>query len=596
MTERPELVCTGLNPKVRSGGGVSCLLEISRDKVVLMTREFTLTREKDFTKACDLLIEFGMNPAQSEKMINAVITESRSALENAKDQPADLIVESQYRSRSIQIIEAMSDRGRWLMSPPDYMYFNGTTMTPIAIDSLEMDVLLNQRFKINETERISNYAKAEMKYHTARQGEEVVIHDFSFFDQRRHCIYMYLGDGKVLKLDGNDREVVPNGEDNILFRPSIWFSSWEYQEKREYSLEELAQTFSFEEGGDSPFRPEEQQLLFIVFLLSLFLKSVQPTKPLVLATGSPGSGKTSMLRALGQIIVGPEFEVDSLDAEREEYFWTAITNSSLVVYDNVDSKVKWLENALAKVATGGRITKRKSHTTNQMVSFKVDCFLGLTSFAPRFRRPDVAERLLIFWMSRRDAGQRRPERWLQNLIAENRSGFLSEVADHLNSVLGTRQPADDVSDLRMADFASVAKWIGAGMSRNDEASSVEYQISEIIEKIRSSQQQFAGEENPLILALKEWVLGSKDGQPNYLRTVPASILNDELDGICTNVLRLRWPWKTNTLTKGLKTNASVLDADFEFETGIRAVKGNGIRVRLKTQSDAHAENERIRSL
>ncbi len=594
-TKQPEIACVGLKPRARPNGGISCLLEISRGDRILMTREYTLTKQKDFDSACQELIDRGVEPVKAEKMLHAVVTAMRQALDGAREQPADIVVETELRSRSMQIIEALGNQGRWLKTPADFLYFNGTTMTPVGIESLDMDVLLNARFKINETERISNFVKAEMKYHTAREGEEVEIHDLSYYDASRHCAYMYMGEGRVLKLNGKSREIVQNGEDNVLFRPSDLFESWEYQENHGFKLREFVGTFNFEKGGDSPFEVEEQQVLFLVLLIALYFKSIQPTKPIIVATGSPGSGKTSMLRALGQIMVGSRFDVNALNADKEDDFDTAVTNSSFLVYDNVDARVKWLENALATVATGGRKSKRILHTTNQIGHFDVDCFLGITSFAPKFRRPDVSERLLIFWLARRQAEERRPERWLQNLVKENRNVFLSEVADRINDTLATQEPSVDVSDIRMADFAFVSKWIAGGMSGRAGANAIENDIDRIIEKIRRSQQQFAGENNSLIVALKQWVLESQQGQLNCHREVLAKDLNAELQKIAEDE-QLRWFHKPTTIAKAINQNMSVLESDFEVQTKIHTRTGNAIRIRLKSQNPPQAEFDETRVL
>jgi hypothetical protein len=78
--------------------------------------------------------------------------------------------------------------------------------------------------------------------------------------------------------------------------------------------------------------------------------------------------------------------------------------------------------------------------------------------------------------------------------------------------------------------------------------------------------------------------------------VPANALNEELYQISNSVLQLRWPWKGNTLTKALKSHASVLESEFIVETGIRLHRGNGIRIRLKTQEAAQSEREETRVL
>jgi len=204
--------------------------------------------------------------------------------------------------------------------------------------------------------------------------------------------------------------------------------------------------------------------------------------------------------------------------------------------------------------------------------------------------------LLIFWMTRRNADERRPERWLQNLVKESRNAFLSEVADRINDVIATEQPASDVSDIRMADFAFMLKWIASAMSKRAGENSIANDIDQIIGKIRRSQQQFAGEENVLVLAIKEWVLGSKFEEMNHHRTVLAADLNTELEKIAIDDLKMRWFYKPTTLTKNINQLTPILESELVVETGIKLKTGNGIRIRMKSQSPPQSEFEETRVL
>jgi hypothetical protein len=70
--------------------------------------------------------------------------------------------------------------------------------------------------------------------------------------------------------------------------------------------------------------------------------------------------------------------------------------------DNVDGRIKWLNDKLAVVATGGNLEKRILHTTNQHKEFPIISTVALTSRTPMFRRDDIAERLQIVSLDRID--------------------------------------------------------------------------------------------------------------------------------------------------------------------------------------------------
>ena len=84
-----------------------------------------------------------------------------------------------------------------------------------------------------------------------------------------------------------------------------------------------------------------------------------------------------------------------LEREREDAFVAAITNNYIVIFDNVDGKMAWVNDRLATAASGSLILRRRLYTTNEVAIYQPKCFIGLTSRDPRFKRDDVADRLVI---------------------------------------------------------------------------------------------------------------------------------------------------------------------------------------------------------
>src|SRR5207248_1086051 len=135
----------------------------------------------------------------------------------------------------------------------------------------------------------------------------------------------------------------------------------------------------------------DQQWLFEMWLRSLLLELSE--RPLVLLYGVPGSGKTLALQRVKKALFGESMDVDS--ASSEDAFTAAVSNSPLVVLDNIDrSYSKWLADNLAKASTGVSFTKRALYTTNTLVTFPARAALALTAFAPSFieNGPDLADR------------------------------------------------------------------------------------------------------------------------------------------------------------------------------------------------------------
>jgi hypothetical protein len=143
----------------------------------------------------------------------------------------------------------------------------------------------------------------------------------------------------------------------------------------------------------------DQQWLFRSWLHATLFPELFPTRPILAMIGTMGSGKTSVLRRIGQLLFGPKFQVMGMSDDPKD-FDAAVTGEAFVAVDNADADVKWLDDKLAVVATGGTLKRRVLYTTNQLVEFPITAFVGITSRTPHFKREDVADRLLLFHVER----------------------------------------------------------------------------------------------------------------------------------------------------------------------------------------------------
>ena len=111
-------------------------------------------------------------------------------------------------------------------------------------------------------------------------------------------------------------------------------------------------------------------------------------------------GRHPALRRILRLLFGPSGDVTSLEREREDAFVAAITHGHFVVLDNLDGNISWINDRLAVAATGSLIQRRRLYTTNEAVVYRPRCFLAVTSRDPRFRRDDVADRLILLNVER----------------------------------------------------------------------------------------------------------------------------------------------------------------------------------------------------
>jgi len=261
----------------------------------------------------------------------------------------------------------------------------------------------------------------------------------------------------------------------------------------------------------------ERRLLLTFYLLSLFIKSLLPTRPILALIGSKGSGKSNALRRLGMLLFGENFNLSPLGKDERD-FDAAATNSYLLARDNVDTQSVWLNDRLAVISTGGTIQLRQLYSTNKLVEVRPDCFLALTSRTPSFKRDDVAERLLIFPLEIPD--KRRSERELLQEILDNRNRLMSELLSILQQVLisleATKNSRFEIQ-FRMADFAESCLRIASQHGLTE-------MVQNIFAKMSREQSNFTLDDDPLFELFSMWlrIKGNQD------REVTNSVLCEEL--------------------------------------------------------------------
>jgi hypothetical protein len=247
---------------------------------------------------------------------------------------------------------------------------------------------------------------------------------------------------------------------------------------------------------------DEQRNAMLIALLQLFFPPLRRTAVIPAFLGPQGAGKSTALRILGRFLVGPQFDVTQLRADKEDGFVASVTNRLVCGVDNADTRVKWLEDALATYATRQRYQMRKLYTTNDEVSYRPRAFLMLSSRDPHFRRPDVAQRLLPFYFECLDSY--REESSIFDELERRRGrvwgsllGCLGKLADAIPDI---QAPA---LSFRMADYAAFG-W------RATRAAGQEQAWLEILQKLDATQCRFASEGDGMVEALR--ILLERDGR------------------------------------------------------------------------------------
>ena len=542
--------------------------------IASVVRQLRIVRLPGLTERGDVSdwLDAGGTPEGLAALLNATSDHAGNATENGHHPVEDLAnteviwAGSRLRPISRSIIDRLLTHGYFITAEGRFYFFDDATkiLSEINEENFEIEVLLNERYNINSTENLYKFLIRDMRV-AATKGARAQVRQYAHYDPMANVLFLDTGLGQMLRLDGCEIRQADNGSDGVLFTAVPSFTPWTYLPDAtpgEFA-KVLIKPLNFVTAEDTPHTAEEQRLLLLLWLLAIPFESIQPTKPLALALGPAGSGKSSIFRRIGKLLFGPGFDVDGLrrDTKGEEDFFVATTNRPFVAWDNVDRYIPWLDDALATSATGMRVTKRVMRTTNTMASYTPRAFIALTARTPRFRREDVAERLLIFHLDK--LHEKRPEYELIQEVVQRRDSLLSDYARLLNRVVAAPEPSSVDTTIRLADFAKVAVRIGAGLGVAESAQSA-------VENMKRAQWMYATEENDVAILLDAWISSKPAeemdmGLDNQGRVVTSTRLFEELKAIAES-RGLRWRYNSAVaLGRQIMALEEPLSIYFRFE-------------------------------
>jgi len=404
--------------------------------------------------------------------------------------------------------EELSRKGKFIKTQNNEAYYFDESkhkLYEIHKDNEQFAVLLYKLGELNQADPDWKYVFNDLRLYTLSKGQESDVWKFTRWDNGK--LYLSRFDGTMYVLDGENIETKNNGSDGVLFIDRNDWEPWMIEEsKNEFGLKELIGQINFDTVDPSfdGITLEEYRQLFATCLLSQFFIDLLPTKPLLLFLGEKGSGKTSIIRQVGKLIFGSNFDVKTVERGKEDAFTAMVAAHFMVPLDNVDTSITWLNDALATTATGNKRTLRKLYTTATEKEIWPRCFVWLSSRTPYFRRDDVSDRLIILRLKRLPIGKFIQEGQLLRQIAENRAGLLHELLQKLNTIvayLNKHDISQDCVNFRLADFAALGKAIWTALGGEEAAGAWE----RILNKMQVEQEDFALEDDPLPLVILEWM-------------------------------------------------------------------------------------------
>ena len=473
------------------------------------------------------------------------------------------------------VVNDFNDRGRFYHDEKSAYFFFETEKQLLGIQRENQGIeLVLSEYGLMPSEKIFRYTVDALRLESLKRGVQTEIHLFTYYNPKTNVLYLFDFASHIFRISAGGVEQVDNGTDGILFLHNpAWkpFTLITPDSDRSAFDEVILSPMRFREDN---LTAEDRRLLFLVWFYSLFFPELFPTRPILAMIGERGSGKTFSLRKVGQLLFGPSFNVMQLTDDPKD-FDAAVTNDPFVAVDNADSKVPWLDDRLAVVATGGNVKRRVYFTTNKLADFPIVAFLGITSRTPHFRREDVADRLLLIYVKRFEGFT--AESMILHELQERRNEVMSEVVNHLHEIvqaLERQKGKSYTSGFRMADFADFALRLAHAQGWGEAMSS-------ILDRLSGEQSSFTMEGETIFDLLEIW-LTEKSGE-NIGKEVTSAQLCSEFAAIAASKkIEFIYKEKTRSFAQRLRNIMSTLREFYDIRERPGKARSRYLSFRPKT--------------
>lgn len=366
------------------------------------------------------------------------------------------------RAASHVIWADLQEQGEVVQTDFRYAYwYNSSTHTLTPLESIEWQAILHHNYGINPAESFGTQVTKEIKLKAVSNARVVDVRNRTVWDGSK--LFVNLGGPEVYVLDGEDIHLEFNGECGYLFQTDIHSS---IQIKPDFTSkidvwDYLVTDISFSRSSEVPAKPEEQSQLLKAWILAFFFQELMPTKPLLLAMGAPGSGKTTAMRRIMKVLDSPDSDVLEVATDKQDSLRTSLVAHRLIVLDNLEnSGVRWLVDTLNRLATGSVIELRELYQTNQVHVIRPRCFVAMTAVSMPFSEDTLFSRILPLEMQ--VLKNPMPEYMLQKRINDHLNGIWADLLLKLNQVVATLRRSNELEPpiaSRLADFTVFCKRI-----------------------------------------------------------------------------------------------------------------------------------------
>lgn len=459
---------------------------------------------------------------------------------------------------------------QFLVTKPDGSLFVqlGATHQTFALPSAgrggdKWHAYFNAMYGFNEHEDPSRWLYDAVRHYCLQQGRHVELRRFSAYNVKTKTAYLSGYNGFMYKMSGGDVETVSTGEDGIFFADDDGGEPVETIDIGPHGLLlDRLTNINFAESGLSGITPEQQRMALTIWMFALALPDLMPTKPLVLLEGTQGSGKSAACQLIQYALMGAANPM-ILSKNKEDDFGVLLLRSPIAVFDNTDSYIEWVPDAICAYTTNGQWKKRKLYANDEEFVIKPHAFIAIASKNPAsFRREDVADRCIILRLERRPNFVRFGK--LRDEVLGARGQLFGEYLWYINKIIEEMrlygdQEADNETH-RMADFAALGRTVGRVMGWSEE------DVEGVMLALQGERDAFINEEDPLVDLMHKWIsYRPKSGPQPIGRPLNVVQLFSELESLAqaSNI-----PFKYTTRSLAQKIRSPHIEREFVVHSSV----------------------------
>lgn len=339
---------------------------------------------------------------------------------------------------------------------------------PITRVSTALNAMLDNMFGLNATETEHNYTVNALINYTSSLPVTGELSTLSHYMPEDSTILIHTGSRDILRITPTAIDTVTNGYKDIVFQwtehtvtpdlstPTTTPTDTWHDALFGMSMDNLAQ---------DTLTPQQVMALLRSWFITILMRNAISSRPILALFGQPGSGKSTLFNRVNALLYGAHKAVSGIGTPEE--FDYAMASSPLYVIDNVDTWERWLPDRIARAAGISEITRRKLYTDLDVITVRLQAYLGITAHNPKFGREDVLDRLIMITFER--IQEFADETQIVQAILQRRDAYWGQIAHDVQRVLSTPLPnPDTIAQFRVQDFSKVGQWIANALDYTDD--------------------------------------------------------------------------------------------------------------------------------